>query len=310
MSQIALLPTVSQIPPPQSRVDLRLSGIIPLLSWSLQKNYGPAGFIAAINGGLAPLMVRYSSIPRIFRQQFSDEATTWTAKTIFLERELTEVLTILSDFCEPVLLKGIDLVPVVYGNDFTLRPMDDLDIFVEPDCFAESLRVLQTQGFKVRTPFNGSHTTLVRDDFFFGVELHCRLSRDSTSPLQRIVSRCLKVQRPYPSKPCGKGLRPLCWHLNPEIRVRYLIFHFWKHGFVIGKWLADLILLMIDPLHADIFKRISRSFRKTLLDFIISGKTSAPGLSLYPDFDDNSDLRSDLSGRVAGTTGFLMHLAN
>jgi len=304
MWQTAPLPTVSPTLHLQSRDEARLRELTRLLWQNFFLVNGERGFEGAIQGGLAPIIHRYCRIPISWKSRFSSQAAAWAAESMFLERELREFLSIVAEVSVPILLKGSDLVPLLYLGDFSLRPMDDVDLFVQPASFDATRGHLEKRGFLVRVPFNGSHVTMKHPNFRFPLELHCSLSRRGESLLQNLASRAIGLKSPSPWRPAG-GESPICRHMRPGERVSYLLYHLWKHSFPVGKWLLDLILLMDEAGHADIFQGCFPAFAREVTGFL-NGSGGGKGiLPFYLETPGKRREKERIFSRVLGTLGFL-----
>jgi hypothetical protein len=194
-----------------------------------------------IDEGLAPLFFYHcrkldilSYLPESSRKLISrlyQETFLINSHFIKLLEELGEILERRN--LRIIILKGTSLLNYVYP-DIGLRPMEDIDIMVQPESLADFKKILMTNGFK--------QDRVYPDTFKKGI-LHLDLHVDFLST-QRIQSRkeILDLQfddvwkRAVPVGDYG----PCIYRLSRYDNIIALLFHLLKHGYRRRIWFMDI----------------------------------------------------------------------
>ncbi|MHB1270918.1 MAG: nucleotidyltransferase domain-containing protein [Thermoleophilia bacterium] len=182
-------------------------------------------------------------------------------------RQLAEFIPVakaLEDHGVPIMvLKGAAVVESIYGGDFGLRPMSDIDILVREQDWPKIYELLKKTVFKpAGKDFSAIMPKLTRYD----VEAHVQFASTSGS--------CLEFQ--FDLLTLGIGMRDVTgvWNRSQEsviegIRVRvpgpedqllHMVVHANRHGCARLKWLVDIVetLQNSDSLDWDLFLEIAR----------------------------------------------------
>jgi hypothetical protein len=211
----------------------------------------------ALTQGVAPLLSRTIQgldaqafpIPEAERHELDQAYYRTVASNHLLLRELDRVLAALVDARLPVVvLKGAALAASLYG-DIGLRPMNDLDLWVDQNSLSKASRIIRTLGYQ---QLNASYHLVFSNRQNTVVELHWQLINPRT-PQQRWLNDRLWeqttllvgidpdhfVDHPYASK-----------MLLPSADLIYLsahlIFHHRDEGRTRLLWLYDLHRLIHD----------------------------------------------------------------
>lgn len=162
--------------------------------------------------------------------------------------DLKRVARSLADRGLPIMiLKGMVLVDSIYGGDFGLRPMSDVDILVREQDWPEIYGVLLQSAFRpVEKNFNSIMPKLTKYD----VEAHVQYTSDSGS--------CLEFQ--FDLLTLGIGMRNIMdvWDRSretqiegvrvllpsPEDQLLHLVIHANRHGCSRLKWLVDIVEIL------------------------------------------------------------------
>lgn len=179
--------------------------------------------------------------------------------------EFKPVAKALEDHGVPIMvLKGAAVVESIYGGDFGLRPMSDIDILVREQDWPTIYRVLQETEFR---PAEGKDFSTVLPKLTrYDVEAHMQFASSSGS--------CLEFQ--FDLLTLGIGMRDVTgvWNRSQEsviegVRIRvpgpedqllHMVVHANRHGCARLKWLVDIVetLRNSDRLDWDLFLEIAR----------------------------------------------------
>jgi hypothetical protein len=165
-------------------------------------------------------------------------------RNLLLARELTRVLKQLGTAGVPVIpLKGVALAESLYG-DTALRTCADLDILIQPQDLAPSLRILQSSGYDT----HHHQPALVQLQGRFGKD--CALMREDAHQPYPLQVHCGMIWGGPAERPVlaeiwsGAVPSPFCaaptLALSPEWEFLYLAMHAARHGLFPFKWLVDL----------------------------------------------------------------------
>jgi hypothetical protein len=205
----------------------------------------------ALTQGVAPLLsrtiqgidVRSFPIPDPVRRELDQAYYRTVASNHLLLRELDRILAALVEASVPVVvLKGAALAASLYG-DIGLRPMNDLDLWVEQGSLSKASRVMRLLGYQ---QLNASYHLVFENRQNMGVELHWQLI-NLRNPQQRRLNDRLWEQttllvgidpdhfedHPYAS-------RMLLPSADLIYLAAHLIFHHRDEGRTRLLWLYDL----------------------------------------------------------------------
>ncbi|HEV2273624.1 MAG TPA: nucleotidyltransferase family protein [Acidobacteriaceae bacterium] len=189
----------------------------------------PALLQLAESHGVLPLFHRScpGDLPPEFLQHFRDR---W-ALSLFLARELDELLEQFEEHQIRVLpLKGPVLADLLYGQ-IGLRPSDDLDLLVRPEDYARAEALLFELGFTPLGEADDYHRDFGRNGTF--VELHFGVA--SPSALRFDVEGAWDRARTVPFRS-----REVLF-FSPVDLILYLSLHGVKHGFAKLIWVVDMV---------------------------------------------------------------------
>jgi hypothetical protein len=183
------------------------------------------------------------------RRELTDTFAINAIRNVLLTQELVRVLAQLGAAGVPVIpLKGIALAESLYG-DPALRTCADLDILVQPNDVAESLRLLRSSGYEARFgepslvrlfARYGKDCLLMREDTrsVYPLQVHCGLICGGPAE-RRVLAEIWSDAAPQPFHAAP------AYAMSPEWEFLYLAVHAARHGLFPFKWLVDLDWLVV-----------------------------------------------------------------
>jgi hypothetical protein len=155
-------------------------------------------------------------------------------KLIHALNELLKLLT--ARQVRVILMQGISLLQGVY-RDIGLRPMNDMDVWVLPNQYADLVDCLLSQGFKRNSIYPD---TFCKGEVVLDIHTHILWA-------ERIESRDLLInldqEEIFSNAQLIKVEDGAGWCLNPADQFLYLAMHALKHNLERLLWLVDLCSL-------------------------------------------------------------------
>lgn len=130
---------------------------------------------------------------------------------------------------EVIVLKGATLASTVYKNQWSCRPMSDVDVLVRP----QDRQTVQEAVDRIRAASDVS-TPPIR------VDLHTSLLNPERVPSRARLCTLSLAEIWALSRPLNGSIR----HLTPELNFIYLALHGFKHSLSRLIWIVDLALVL------------------------------------------------------------------